>query len=154
MEPVTVQWAFIVAVDSYGEIVLVDHEFVTNVKAKRIATLDDIYSAAFIASGEYPNMWCNPGDTVYSFAFLVFQMPEGHIAASPNIFENFIVLSGPSANQVRGALGVLQGQIIAQRTADLAAQVAVQATLSVLKSSAAAADPDAKNKTKGGLIVA
>ena len=68
MEPVTVQWAFIVAVDSYGEIVLVDHEFVTNVKAKRIATLDDIYSAAFIASGEYPNMWCNPGDTVYSFA--------------------------------------------------------------------------------------
>lgn len=151
--PITVQWAFVAAVNSDGEVDLVDHEFVVNVKAKRVATLDDINAAAFLGSKELGVMpWINPGDLIYSTAFLVFQMPDGFIAASPNVFENIVPVTGPSTAQVLGAFGVLQNQIIAQRTADLAAPLAIQAALSFLRNEAEKTDPDAKNKTPGGLI--
>jgi adenylate kinase len=73
-----------------------------------------------------------------------------------DIFDNIIPVSSPSNTQVMGAFGVLQGHIIAQRAADMAAQVAVQATLSVLTNATEnvqAADPEAAKKTKGGLYV-
>ena len=154
MGPITVQWVFVVGVDSGGHLHMIDHEYVTDVHAKRIATLDDINAAAFLGSREKTFTFFRPSIHAYSVAFLVFQMPDGYIAASPNIFENLVPLSGPSNAQVLGAFGVLQNQIISQRLADLAAQVAGQTTLSMLRASAEAVDPDASKKTKGGLYVA
>lgn len=150
--PTTVQWAFVVGVDSSGNFSLIDHDRVTDVRAKRVATLDDINAACVVASRQKSfAFW--PGNGEYSVAFLVFQVPTGFIAASDNIFENIIPLSNPSDAQVLGAFGVLQNQITAERAANLAAQVAVSSTLSFLKQEAEKAmDPDAPKKTPGGLI--
>lgn len=156
--PITVQWAFVVGVDSNGRIYLIDHEFVHEVKARRAAVLDDIYAASFVTTRVGTNFaFYEPGDDVYALAFLVFQMPDGYIAASPDIFDNIVPVTSPSDVQVLGAFGVLQGQIIAQRAADMAAQVAVQATLSVIKGEAQKVKAEqnrAEGKSEGGLIVA
>ena len=152
--PIPVSWAFIVGVDRTGVPHVLEHDDVQAIHASRVATLDDINSAAFILGHKdlYENLY--PFDEGYTIAFLVFQMPDGYIAASPNIFENVVPAGYARSIQMKGAFGVLQNQITAERAANMAAQVAVQTTLSVLKRGAEAADPDAKNKTKGGLYVA
>lgn len=150
--PFSVQWAFVVGVDEWGNVFLMEHEDVHLVMAKRAASLDDIHAATYvILGGEHKFARYRPSSEPYVVAFLVFQLPDGHIVASPDIFDEVIPVSSPSDKQILGAFGVLQGQIIASKAANLAAQVAVQATVSVLKSSAPV-DPEAKNKTPGGLI--
>lgn len=161
--PITVMWALVVCVDADGVPYPIDHEFNYEVKTKRPASLDDIDAACMIMGEQDAIYYKHPeAGNPYSFAFLVFQMPDGHIAASPDIFEDVIPVVSPTFIQIKGALSVLRGQIIAQRTADLAGQVAgdvaakvaVQATLSVLKQAATEMDPDAAKKSQGGLYVA
>lgn len=156
---VTALWAVVLCVDADGVVYPVDHEFNYEVKTKRLATLDDIDAACVVLGAEDGLYYKHPeSGNPYSFAFLVFQLPDGHIAANEDIFADVIPVTSPTFNQVKGALGVLRSQIAAQRTADLAgtvaAQVAVQATLSVLERVAVASDPDANKKSAGGLFVA
>lgn len=151
--PITVSWAFVVGVDDHGRVHMIDHEFALEVRSRRIATLDDIYAASVIAGKHKEFSFLRPSEDVYNVAFMVFQVPEGYIAASPDVFEEIIPISSPSTAQVEGAFGVLQGQIIAQKAADMAAPLAVQATLSVLGAGAKAANK-AEGKTEGGLYVA
>ena len=151
--PITVQWAFVVGVFD-GTISLIDHDFSAEVKAVRPATLDDIYAACYVTAGQKDLWFARPSSDPYTCAFVVFQMPTGQIAASPDVFENLTPVSYPSDTQARGAFGVLQAQIIAQKTADIVAPLAAQATLSMLMANVNKADPDAPNKTSGGLIVA
>lgn len=136
-------WAFVVAVDSDGAIHIVDHEHVTEVHAKRVATMDDIYASSFIASQVSQYTFLRPHEDVYSHAYLVFQVPDGRIAASMNIFENVVPVTGPSNTHILGAFGVLQGQIIAQKTAEV---LAIEAAMST------ALKNQADGKTPGGLI--
>jgi hypothetical protein len=142
-QTVGVSWAFVIGVDTTGVPHFFDYEDVAEVKALRVAVLDDIHAAVSIASADME--FHSPSEIPYVVAFLVFQVPNGYIAASPNIFENISPFSYPSAYHIRGALNVLQSQITAQRTLDLLASVATAATVSTSK-------PD-ENKTPGGLIV-
>jgi len=154
--PLNVSWAFIIGVTDDGEPCIVDWDLAGLVQAKRPATLDDIYAACVVLQDDALWNLAKPDpDKPYVVAFLVFQY-QGVIAASPDVFEEIIPMSGPSAAHMIGAIGVIQSQIIAQRAADLAAQVAVQATLSVLRSAAAEAEdePQDPNKSKGGLYIA
>lgn len=149
--PITVQWAFVVGVFD-GKVTLIDHEYAHEVKASRPATLDDIHAACFVVSKQQAEYWfIEPSAQPYTCAFVIFQMPTGQIAASPDVFEDLAPVSFPNDTQAFGAFGVLQAQIIAQKTADIAAPLAAQATLSMLRQMAPA-DPDAPNKTPGGLI--
>lgn len=146
----SVSWAFIVGVDDDGNIELIDFDDAIEVKAKRAASLDDIYSASVIASNVHDYWFTRPSEDVYTLAFLVFQMPDGQIAASPNIFENIVAAKPfPGQAQSKGAFGVLQAQIIAQKTAD-----AIQMMSMVAQARANKADPDAAKKSAGGLYVA
>jgi hypothetical protein len=150
--PVTVAWAFIVGVDDLGRLYFIDHEYVTDVKAKRIATLDDIYSAAAVAQQEKAYGFFRPSEDAYAVAFLVLQSTDGYIAASPDIFENVVPASNPGNAQVLGAFAALQGQIIAQKTLDamnMQSYLAASAAETARRS-----DPDASKKTAGGLYVA
>lgn len=155
-ELIPVSWAFIVAVDYNGRPEIVDLDYVTDIKASRMATLDDINAAAFIL-GQRSLLELEEVEEIkdgYRLAFLVFQVPEGFIAASPNIFENLAPSGYAYSVTKKGAFGVLQNQITAERAANLASQVAVSATLSFLKNEAQKAmDPEADKKSKGGLIV-
>jgi len=155
--PITVQWAFVVGVFN-GQPTLIDHDYALEVRAVRPASLDDIYSACFVASMEKDYWFARPTRAEpYTCAFVVFQMPDGRIAASPDVFEDLSPVSRQTEAQARGAFGVLQAEIIAQKTADLAASVAAKATLSVLNNVAAqvqAADPNEPKKSEGGLYVA
>jgi hypothetical protein len=153
VEALPVTWAFVVGVDWLGQPHFIDHDESTDVTAKRVATLDDIYAASSIAS-EFPVYErTEAGHATYTCAFLVFQLPEGIIAASPNIFDNVVPMDYPSGNHMKGAFNVLQAQIIAQKTAEIAAPMAVQATLSVL-GAGAKAQAKAEGKSEGGLLVA
>jgi hypothetical protein len=152
-DPLTVSWAFVVCVDWLGQPHIIDHDEATDVTAKRVATLDDIYAASSIASGYQVYERTDAGHATYTCAFLVFQLPEGIIAASPNIFDNVVPTDYPSGNHMKGAFNVLQAQIIAQKTAEIAAPLAVQATLSVLGAGAKAQNK-AEGKSEGGLFVA
>lgn len=152
--PFSVAWAFVVGVDDSGRIYLIDHEFVTDVYAKRAASLDDIHAACYVAASVGTHFaFHRPSTDAYTVAFLVFQLPDGHIVASPDIFDEIIPVTSPGEAQVLGAFGVLQGQIIASKAANMAAQVAVQATLSVLNAGAKQANATA-GKSEGGLYVA
>lgn len=152
VDPFTVQWVFIVAVEDDGLAFMIDHEFVLDVKTKRSCTLDDIYAVAAFGSVDATRKFefAGPKDEPYTTAFLVFQTPDGHVAASPNIFDNLIPLDIPSDYQIFGAFSVLMGQIIAQKTADITAPLAAKAALSMLASRVA--DPEADKKTPGGLL--
>jgi hypothetical protein len=149
--PVNVSWAFIVGVDDDGNITLIDHDDAMGVKAKRVASLDDIYAASVVGAG-MKNYWLTPpSEDAYTLAFVVFQTPEGYVAASPNIFENIVPAKPePGQAQIKGAFGVLQGQIIAQKTADAIQMVGAMAAAA----KARAADPEAAKKSAGGLYVA
>jgi hypothetical protein len=151
--PRTVLWALVVCVRD-GTVHLIDYEFALEVTAGRPASLDDIYAACVVAvSSHGPFAFGRPSDQ-YSVAFLVFQMPDGQIQVSPDIFDDVTPVVSPTTAQVIGAFGVIQGQIIARLAADLAAQVAVQATMSLLTSLAPSLAEVDENKSKGGLIVA
>lgn len=150
--PFGVTWAFVAGVDEWGNVFIMEHEDVHLVMARRAASLDDIHAATYvILDHERKFARYRPSSEPYVVAFLVFQLPDGHIAASPDIFDEVIPVSSPSDKQIVGAFGVLQGQIIATKAANMAAQVAVSATMSVLKQ-AVPVDPDAAKKTPGGLI--
>jgi hypothetical protein len=150
MEPMTVQWVIVAAVDDEGYIYLIDHDFVTDVQARRPATLDDIYAAAAeCVKHEDLQTYSDVREDTYTVAFLVFQTTDGHIAASPNIFDNFVPLTGPTVHNLLGAFSVLQGQIIAQKTVDL-----IQMNAAMARVQNKAADPDAAKKSSGGLYVA
>lgn len=152
LEPTTVTWAFVVGVDWRGMPHIVDHDDVHLVQAKRLVSVDDIYAACSIAAAWPHYERTEAGHATYTTAFLVFQLPDGHIAASPNVFYEVIPMDYPSSNHIKGAFNVLQGQIISQNAASLAAPLAAQATLSVLTTKAP--DPEADKKSKGGLLVA
>lgn len=143
-QTIPVNWAFVVAVDSRGHLSLIDYDHVTDVHAKRAASMDDMYSAAFLGSMDKNLVFTKPyEDDVYSHAFLVFQIADGRVAASPNIFENVIPVAGPTGVQALGAFGVLQGLIIAQKTAEV---LAVNAAMST------ALKNQSEGKTPGGLL--
>lgn len=148
---INASWAFVVGTDEDGNIYLLDHDDVLDIKARRGASLDDIYAATVIGLDQkhgYSIM--RPSEDTYTVAFLVFQLPEGYIVASPNIFDNVVTTKPyPSNAQIKSAFGVLQGQIIAQKTAD-----AIQMMGAVAAAKARAADPEASKKTAGGLYVA
>jgi hypothetical protein len=153
---ITVQWAFVVGVFD-GSPHLIDHDYTHEVKALRPATLDDIYAACFVASKQKDYWFQKPSPDAYTCAFVVFQLSDGRIAASPDVFEDLIPVARQTEAQALGAFGVLQAQIIAQKTADIAAPLAAQATLSMLSASAKrveAADPNAPKKSQGGLVIA
>lgn len=153
IDPLTVTWAFVVGVDWLGTPHIIAHDDVHLVQAKRLVSVDDIYAASSIAA-EWPVYErTEAGHVTYTTAFLVFQLSDGHIAASPNIFDNVVPMDYPSSNHIKGAFNVLQGQIIAQNAASLAAPMAAEATLSVL-SAGAKAQNKAEGKSEGGLLVA
>lgn len=143
---VGVSWAFVVGVDTTGIPHFIDYEDVANVKALRAASIDDIHAAVSIAERDIG--FDVPSELPYVVAFLVFQVPNGYIAASPNIFENISPVGYPSTYHIKGALNVLQSQITAQRTLDLMASLASQVAVSADKLK------QDENKTPGGLIVA
>lgn len=148
--PVPVIWAVVVGVNDGGGVHLIDHEYNYEVRAQRLSTLDDIYAAAFIGGQEVADDWEfeAPGDIgTLVHAFVVFQFPNGLIAASPDVFEDLVPVRVPTGVHIMGAFGVLQGQIVAQKTA--AAFMAMAETLAAVPQPVA--DP---NKTPGGLIVA
>lgn len=152
--PITVSWAYVIGVDDLGRVHMIDHDYAHEVKAKRLATLDDIYAACYVVGNKATTyaLW-KPSEDAYNVAFVVFQVPEGYVAASPDVFEELVSLTAPSDAQILGSLGVLQGQIIAQKAADMATPLAVQTTLSVLNAGAKEARK-AEGKSEGGLIVA
>lgn len=118
--PIPVTWAFIVGIDGDGAISLIDHENVQEVRAVRPVCLDDIFAAAYVGGQENADDWefTDPAGVRYAAAFVVFQMPNGTILASPDVFEDISPMTGPTGPNVKGAFGVLQAQIIAQKTAD------------------------------------
>jgi hypothetical protein len=129
--PWTANYAFVLGTREDGSVQIVDHDHVLDVRSRRVATLDDMYAAAGLAWSReaFPG---EPQETPYVTAFLVFQLPEGPIVASPDVFHNIMTLIDPTSLQVRGACDVLRGQIVAQKAADMAAPLAIQAALSGL----------------------
>lgn len=151
LAPLQVAWAFAVGVDSEGIPVVLDHEEAWAVRSSRKVTVDDIYMAAYLLGKrkkvEVETVVPEEG---FRVAFLVFQTTDGFVAANPDVHMNISCVSYPTDFQIEGALHVVQAQYIAGQAAELAAQVAVSATMSTLVSSV----PEDPNKTKGGLIVA
>jgi hypothetical protein len=137
--PWSVNYAFILGTRDDGSVQVVDHEYVLDVRSRRIATLDDMYSAAGLAWNReaFPT---EPQEDKYATAFLIFQLPEGPIIANPDVFHNVIPMLCPMSLHVKGACDVIRGQIVAQKASEMAAglvaPLAVAATLATLKKQA------------------
>lgn len=118
--PIPCLWAVVVGVDEDGAVYLVDHSNAQFVRSQRQASLDDIYAAAYIGGKENPDDWeFSAPDEPFVTAFVAFQISNGTILASPDVFENLTPVIGPTGTQVCGAFGVLMAQITAQKTADV-----------------------------------
>jgi hypothetical protein len=132
-QTIQVSWAFIVGIGLKGETYLLDHGSVHTVRARRGATLDDMYGAleeiAISGSDEALELHedIEYGDELVA-AFLVFSI-DGNVALSPNVFEDVAPMSWPYPVQVRQAARAAQAQIIGKHAARMAAPVAAQASL-------------------------
>lgn len=146
---VSVNWAIAIGVTEQGTSQFIDPDYTYRVRSRREATDDDIYAACAVATAT-ADAWHKPSEeSPYVCAFLVFQLPNGFIMASPDVHEDIIPVTVPSQHQLKGALEVIKGQIIAQKAANI--------TLGVMQAGAQrarAAAMAAQGKTEGGLIVA
>lgn len=145
--PVT--WAIVIGVDGKGLPHLIDHEDNYLVHASRPATFDDIYAACtIIGTWHFTDVYAEDVDTEeYVVAFVVFQTIDGHILASPNVFEPIVPTNIPTNTHIQGGLSVLQSTITAQKSVE-----AIQ--MAAAMSRAMNRDPEADKKSAGGLYVA
>lgn len=148
-KPLTVSWAFVVGVDKSGVPHVIDPGDAHEVRAARPVVIDDIYAACSVLE-EYSLGQVQ--DEPYATAFIVFCLTDGHVVASPDVFENIAPLGYPTEAQVKGATHVLRSQVISQETAKLAAGLAADATLSRL-GMAAKAQADAEANARAQQLI-
>jgi hypothetical protein len=114
--PVPVDYAFTVAVESWGDAVIIDAD--SEVDVVREAQPDDIYGAIAVVVNDGPSIILDPRGK-YEYAFKVLKLSAGKVLLAPDLGLKVSPVRSPDENHIVAALSTLGANIVAMKTTDM-----------------------------------
>lgn len=115
--PVPVDFAFIVATQTWGDVVILDPA--ADIDVQREAQPDDIYGAITLVVADGPDLVLDPSGDAYEHAFKVLRLSGGKVLLAPSLDLAVNAVREPNAEHIVAALGVLGANIIGMKAADM-----------------------------------
>lgn len=129
--PSVVSFAFIAGIDEDHEVFWTESDQPERLRVRRKPTPDDLIGIAHILSDSVRGRE-HFGDQIEAkTAFLVFQLPEGRVAATDTLLPGFSTSWQPSSDEIQAAAVNVYTELSARKAADLAAATTVQTMMAV-----------------------
>lgn len=115
--PVPVDYAFIVAAETSGDVIVLDAG--QDIDVQREAQPDDIYGAITLVITDGVDYQLSPVPKTFEYAFLVLKMSGGKVLLGPDVKLEVNPVRHPNGGHVIAALGTLGANILAMKTTDM-----------------------------------